>query len=352
MKNMQNNMTNDEDWMQLALSEAKKSMDAGEVPVGAVLVCQGQLVAAGHNQNRACADPSAHAEIVVLRAAAAQRNNFRLDDCELFVTLEPCAMCAGAMLHARLKRVVFGAPDPKTGAAGSVLNLFSLPQLNHQTRIEGGLHASACAAMLQAFFQHRRTDRKRGKVPLREDALRTPEQRFSDLPLTAWPARYVVDLPALAGLRLYTIDVGCDNTRDTVLCLHGSNSWGVVFDAHIAQGVKNGCRMLIPDLIGFGKSDKPKKESVHTLAFHAQYLLQWLESINARNIRLLVEGSGRIVAAHLQQTAPQRFTDQPIEVLATSTPQQPVLQAPFPDRGYCAGVRALKKWEAHPSGIM
>lgn len=335
----------DEDWMELALKQAHHAQETDEVPVGAVLVHQGQLLAAAHNQNRALSDPSAHAEIVVLRAAAVQRHNFRLEDCELFVTLEPCAMCAGAMLHARLKRVVFGAADPKTGAAGSVLNLFALPQLNHQTRVQGGVHATACAALLQVFFQDRRTVQKRAKVPLREDALRTPEERFGGLPLTAWPAHYINDLPALAGLRLHTIDVGGNNKDDVILCLHGSSSWSAAFDAHIEQGVKNGCRMLIPDLIGFGKSDKPKKESAHTVAFHVQYLLQWLESIDANNIRLLVEGSGQIVAAHLQKAAPLRFANNPIELLCSSKLDEMLRQAPFPDRGYCAGVRALKKWE-------
>jgi tRNA(adenine34) deaminase len=146
----------DTEAMQLALAQAGLAAAAGEVPVGAVVLREGQLVAVGRNapiQNR---DPSAHAEINALRAAAQAIGNYRLIDCELYVTLEPCAMCAGAMLHARLKRVVFGAADPKTGAAGSVLDLFADSRLNHQTQVQGGLLADLCSGLLQDFFKQKR----------------------------------------------------------------------------------------------------------------------------------------------------------------------------------------------------
>lgn len=143
--------------MRLALAQAHSAAHAGEVPVGAVLLRAGQLIAVGSNAPIGQHDPSAHAEIVALRAAALALGNYRLPDCELFVTLEPCAMCAGAMLQARLKRVVFGASDPKTGAAGSVLDLFSNRQLNHQTTVQGGVLAAQCGALLQDFFQRRRS---------------------------------------------------------------------------------------------------------------------------------------------------------------------------------------------------
>ena len=139
-------------WMALALGEAQQAADAGEVPVGAVLVKDGVLVATGRNAPVAQHDPSAHAEIVALRAAAIALHNYRLDGCTLYVTLEPCAMCAGAMLHARLARVVFGAADPRTGAAGSVVDLFAHVQLNHRTQVEGGVLADRCASVLQTFF--------------------------------------------------------------------------------------------------------------------------------------------------------------------------------------------------------
>jgi tRNA(adenine34) deaminase len=147
----------DAEWMALALAEARRAGDDGEVPVGAVLVKEGLRIASGRNAPVAMHDPSAHAEINALRAAGAALGNYRLEGCELFVTLEPCAMCAGAMMHARLKRVVFGAADPKTGAAGSVVDLFGQAQLNHHTAVEGGVMASECQALLQDFFRDRRS---------------------------------------------------------------------------------------------------------------------------------------------------------------------------------------------------
>ena len=153
-------MLTDIDFMQLALAQAVVAAQAGEVPVGAVIVQGGKVIATGCNAPIAGHDPTAHAEIIALRAAAKLLNNYRLPDCSLYVTLEPCAMCCGAMLHARLKRVVFGAPDPKTGAAGSVINLFDQPQLNHQTALQGGVLADESAAMLKSFFSQRREEKK------------------------------------------------------------------------------------------------------------------------------------------------------------------------------------------------
>ena len=154
----------DEAFMRQALAQAQLAADAGEVPVGAVVVCDGQVVAVGCNAPIGAHDPTAHAEIVALRAAAAELGNYRLPQCELYVTLEPCAMCSGAMLHARLKRVVFGAPDPKTGAAGSVLNLFEQAQLNHHTALCGGVLAAEAADALKTFFSQRRLE-KRNQAP-------------------------------------------------------------------------------------------------------------------------------------------------------------------------------------------
>jgi tRNA(adenine34) deaminase len=151
----------DQDFMQLALEQAQLAWNAGEVPVGAVVVKDGVVVATGFNQPIGRHDPTAHAEIVALRAAAVALGNYRLPGCELYVTLEPCAMCAGAMLHARLARVVFGAPDPKTGASGSMLNLFDNAGLNHQTALIGGVLADEAGTMLRQFFAERRSAARR-----------------------------------------------------------------------------------------------------------------------------------------------------------------------------------------------
>lgn len=153
-------------WMHLALQQAEQARLRGEVPVGAVVVRDGALVASGFNQTIGLHDPSAHAEILALRAAGQVLENYRLTGLELFVTLEPCAMCAMAMLHARLSRVVYATPDPKTGAAGSVLNLFEQPALNHHTRVVGGVMAAESAALLQSFFRERREDQRSMRPPL------------------------------------------------------------------------------------------------------------------------------------------------------------------------------------------
>jgi tRNA(adenine34) deaminase len=155
----------EQDYMQLALQQARHAWTLGEVPVGAVVVKDGEVIAAGFNQPIGRHDPTAHAEIVALRAAAEKLGNYRLPGCELYVTLEPCIMCAGAMMHARLARVVYAAPDPKTGAAGSVLNLFEQEKLNHHTAVEGGLLADEASAMLRAFFAERRNAARTVREP-------------------------------------------------------------------------------------------------------------------------------------------------------------------------------------------
>jgi tRNA(adenine34) deaminase len=146
----------DRQFMQHALDQARLAAIAGEVPVGAVLVRDGKIISRGFNQPIANSDPSAHAEMMALRAAAQIESNYRLPGSTLYVTLEPCIMCAGAMLHARVERVVFGAADPKTGAAGSVLNVFSEKQINHQTLVEGGIMGDECGQILRDFFKGRR----------------------------------------------------------------------------------------------------------------------------------------------------------------------------------------------------
>ncbi|WP_229217957.1 tRNA adenosine(34) deaminase TadA [Rugamonas apoptosis] len=144
------------DFMRQALAQAQFAWDEGEVPVGAVVVKDGVVIARGYNRPIGQHDPTAHAEIVALRAAAEALGNYRLPGCELYVTLEPCVMCSGAMMHARLARVVYGAADPKTGAGGSVVNLYDQVQLNHHTAIAGGVLADECGTMLRQFFAARR----------------------------------------------------------------------------------------------------------------------------------------------------------------------------------------------------
>jgi tRNA(adenine34) deaminase len=146
----------DEVLMRAALAEARAAADAGEVPIGAVAVVGGALVARGQNRVLRDCDPTAHAEMVAMRAAAQAIGNYRLLECELYVTLEPCAMCAGAMIHARLGRLIYGAADPKAGAAGSVLEVLNHPRLNHRMGVTSGVLAEDCGELLRDFFRERR----------------------------------------------------------------------------------------------------------------------------------------------------------------------------------------------------
>jgi len=146
----------DELWMEEALRCAQRGLEAGEVPVGAVVVCDGRIVGRGWNRNITESDPPAHAEVVAMREAGATVGNHRLEDCELFVTIEPCAMCAGALVHARIKRLVYGADDPKAGAVRSVMQVLNHPQLNHHVDVRSGVLGGRSAEMLQTFFRNRR----------------------------------------------------------------------------------------------------------------------------------------------------------------------------------------------------
>ncbi len=149
-------MTPDEEYLRAAIAQALAAQATGEVPVGAIIVRDGEILATGHNRVITDSDPTAHAEIVALRAAGRTLGNYRLEGCELYCTLEPCAMCAGAILHARVRRLIYAAADPKAGACGSVLSVLNHPQLNHKVELTSGILADECSAMLTSFFRSRR----------------------------------------------------------------------------------------------------------------------------------------------------------------------------------------------------
>ena len=301
-------------FMALALEQAREAAAAGEIPVGAIVVRRGEVIAVGRNAPIATHDPTAHAEMVALRSAALVLGNYRLDECELFVTLEPCAMCSGAMLQARLKRVIFGALEAKTGAAGSVINLFTQPQLNHQTSVQGGVLAASSQALLQDFFRRRRAEQReasRLRYPLRDDALRTPDAAFSCLASYPWPPNYINDLPALDGLRLHYLDE-CGQSQGggplkTFLCLHGSQTWSYFYRKMIPGLLAAGHRAVVPDLVGFGKSDKPKKNSFHTFVRHRAILLELVERLDLQNIVLVVQSASDLLSLSLPMNAPSRY---------------------------------------------
>jgi tRNA(adenine34) deaminase len=287
-------------------------------------------------------------------------------------------MCAGAMLHARLRRVVFGAADPKTGAAGSVINLFANGQLNHQTQVQGGVLAEECATQLQAFFQDKRTQARATNQPVREDAVRTPETRFANLPGYPWSPHYVSDLPSLAGLRMHFLDEGPGHAAMTWLCLHGNPTWSYLYRKMIPVFLAAGHRVVAPDLIGFGKSDKPKKEGSHSFSWHRQVLLEFVERLDLNNVVLVVQDWGGLLGLTLPMAAPGRYRgllvmnttlatgDEPLSpgflawremcankpdfevgrLLARGNPQMSpeecaAYDAPFADRGHRAALRAF-----------
>lgn len=322
-------VTDDAQAMRLALDEAGHAAAAGEVPVGAVLVdAAGTVIATGRNAPIGGHDPTAHAEIAALRAGAAARGNYRLDGCSLFVTLEPCTMCAGAMLHARLARVVYGAPDPKTGAAGSVHNPFADTRLNHQTQVQGGVLADECAALLRDFFQPRRVN----SSPLRDDALRTPAARFANLPGYPWPPSYVSDLPALNGLRMAYLDEGARTAKEnesgagqrTWLCLHGNPTWSYLYRHQIPVWLAAGDRVVAPDLIGFGQSDKPKKDGAHSFSWHRQVLLEFVERLDLRRVILVVQDWGGLLGLTLPMASPERYVGLFVMNTTLATGEEPL----------------------------
>ncbi len=327
--------SNDTNFLNLALGQARAAAAAGEVPVGAVVVKDGQVIATGRNAPIGSHDPTAHAEIVALRAAAAYLGNYRLDGCELYVTLEPCAMCAGAILHARLKRVVYAVADAKTGAAGSVTNLFAHTALNHHTQLSdasnlgplGQAVAQASGQLLQEFFADKRRE-QRTQHPLRDDALRTPDGAFTDLPNYPWPANYVSDLPSLQGLRMHYLDVAPAQAQvdTTYLCLHGNPAWSYLYRKMIPIFSASGARVVAPDMVGFGKSDKPKKDSFHSFSWHRQCLLELVERLDLKNVVLVVQDWGGILGLTLPMAAPQRYKGLVVMNTALATGQVPLTQ--------------------------
>ena len=311
---------NDDEFMAVALEQASIAASLGEVPVGAVVVWQGRVIATGRNASVQSHDPTAHAEIVALRSAAKVLGNYRLDECELFVTLEPCAMCSGAVLGARLKRVVFGASEPKTGAAGSVINLFTQLELNHQTELLGGVLAGTSRALMQEFFRQRRADQRTLAIqrhPLRDDSLRTPDLAFESLSGYPWTPRYRNDLVALEGLRIHYLDEQTltgsrcgESDTATYLCLHGSSAWSYQFHKIFDGLIDAGHRVVAPDLIGFGKSDKPKRDAFHILSRHCRILSELVDKLDLHHIILVLPGQSNLLGLMgmmLPMYAPMRY---------------------------------------------
>ena len=331
---------NDAHWMRLAQAQAEVARAHGEVPVGAVVVKDGVVIGSGRNAPVGRNDPTAHAEVMALREAAQALGNYRLEGCALYVTLEPCAMCAGAILHARLDRLVYGAPDSRTGAAGSVLDLFAQGALNHHTTVTGGVLADDCAQPLQDFFRTRRSQHRAQAQPLRDDALRTPNERFAAFAPDALPFVELSDLPSLAGLRLHCIDTGPAQQTRAVVCLHGWGQWGHVHRHTVAAlRARPGLRVLVPDLIGFGRSDKPKRESLHVLAWHVAVLRECFDRLGLKQVVLVATEAAHDLARALAAADPRRVAALVVAATRATPSLEAAAQAPFPDRGHEAALR-------------
>jgi tRNA(adenine34) deaminase len=329
-------------WMQAAIELAKEAGQSGEVPVGAVVVRDGILVGRGRNGPVGTNDPTAHAEIMALRDAAKTIGNYRLENCSLYVTLEPCTMCAGAILNSRISRLVFGAAEPRTGAAGSVLDVFSNQDINHQTEVTGGVFAHECRQLLQQFFKPKRVNMN----PLREDALRPPDEWFEGIPDYPWTAHYVSDLPSLKGLRLHYLDEGhrellnegqdsLNRQQITYVCLHGNPAWSYLYRKMIPTFTAHGHRVVAPDLIGFGKSDKFKKASQHSFEFHRQVLLDFIERLDLKRIVLVVQDWGGILGLTLPMDMAHRFAGLLVMNTALATGTQPLSNGFLSWRDWC-----------------
>lgn len=327
-------MNTDLQWMHDAIQLARQAGDAGEVPVGAVVVKNGVIVGRGCNGPVGQLDPTAHAEVLALRDAARTLGNYRLEACTLYVTLEPCTMCSGAIVNARLARVVFGASEPRTGAAGSVLDVFANASLNHHTQVTRGVLADECRQLMQSFFKPKRLNAK----PLREDALRPPDEWFDGLPNYPWAAHYVSDLPALNGLRLHYLDENTnasDAKQLTYLCLHGNPAWSYLYRKMLPVFTAHGHRVVAPDLIGFGKSDKLKKAHAHSFEFHRQVLLDFIERLDLRNIVLVVQDWGGILGLTMPMAMPDRFCGLLVMNTTLTTGEEPLSAGFLSWRAWC-----------------
>ena len=327
-------MSQDVQWMQAAMELAKQAGEEGEVPVGAVVVKDGIIVGRGKNGPVAGNDPTAHAELLALRDAAQALGNYRLENCTLYVTLEPCTMCSGAIVNSRIARLVYGASEPRTGAAGSVVDIFSNTSLNHHTSVEGGILAEESRQLLQDFFMPKRVNQN----PLREDALRPRDDWFAGIPNYPWPANYMADLPSLNGLRLHYLDEGStpDNAKQiTYLCLHGNPAWSYLYRKMIPVFTAHGHRVVAPDLIGFGKSDKFKKPQQHSFEFHRQVLLDFIERLNLQRVVLVVQDWGGILGLTLPMAMAHRFMGLLVMNTTLATGTQPLSDGFLSWRAWC-----------------
>lgn len=301
-------MPSHEECMQLALQQACIAETTGEIPVGAVVLLDGEVVGVGHNQTISSNDPTAHAEVVALRAAANKLGNYRLDKCTVYVTLEPCAMCMGAMLHSRVAQVYFGAYDPKTGACGSVLNLPGEPRINHHCKVTGGILDSVCSRHLSDYFVRLRAKKHQRHVPMREDALRLPLGTLTNY-MAGVESHTIDDIKAANGLRVqvWHSPLPPSTPKNLVLCLHGSTSWSCIFRNFLVSDLPDTTVVWALDCLGHGGSDKTKKGYEFNLENQLNVLDEFLTLLPESTVHVVGQDTGSELAVHLASSNPNRI---------------------------------------------
>jgi tRNA(adenine34) deaminase len=375
-------LESDDFFMSLALEEAVLAESAGEVPVGAVVVHKGQVIGRGRNRTRELNDPSAHAEILALRDASQAVGSHRLSGAELFVTLEPCTMCSGAIFHSRLARVVFGAPDPKTGTAGSVLDLFSQRQLNHHTLVTGGVLREECQRILQSFFVSARKRNREEQISLREDALRLDAQALPCPDDSTIISSYFY---TSEGYRIRYLDSNPANPKYTLLCIHELGFWSFQVWSLVSRMAHHGVRVIVPDLLGHGLSDRPKKSEWHSVRAHVSSLTALTKYMDLTPTHIVAIGNAKAIGTELcsvlkidASSVLSIVTSRPpvLTALAESSRQQScrsigglskkqlnhlvgfpdnvvkALIAHFPDKGYAAVLDAIRKPDFSPENTL
>jgi|GEM_PF-59284 tRNA(adenine34) deaminase len=321
----------DETHMRVALEQAQVASQRGEVPVGAALYQGETLIAQAHNSPISLCDPSAHAEILVLKEAAKVLGNYRLEDCTLYVTLEPCAMCAGAIFNARVREVVYAAPDAKSGAAGSVIDLFANAQLNHHARIRGGVLKQQSVSLLQDFFKEQRRLQRLGdeqlSLFLREDAIRKPMQSMPGFHGPSCSSSHLV-LRSTPGMRLHYLQAHAKSAvaLKTYVCLHGVNTCSSVFDPLLQNLCESGASVLAPDMMGYGGSDRFKKSQSYDFALAMRALLEWMDAKDLQELTLITHDASLVWALVLKALRPQQVVS--VMALNPCLKDEPGLLAP------------------------
>ena len=321
----------DETHMRVALQQAQVASQRGEVPVGAALYKGETLIAQAHNSPIALCDPSAHAEILVLKEAAKVLGNYRLEDCTLYVTWEPCAMCAGAIFNARVREVVYATPDAKSGAAGSVIDLFANPRLNHHAQIRGGVLKQQSVSLLQDFFkEQRRLQRQEGEqlsLFLREDAIRKPMDSMPGCHAPSCRSSHLV-LTSTPGMRLHYLHTHSKSevALKTYVCLHGVNTCSSVFGPLFQNLCESGARVLAPDMMGYGGSDRFKKSQSYDFALAMRALLEWMDAKDLQEVTLITHDASLVWALVLKALRPQQVVS--VIALNPCLKDEPGLVAP------------------------